>query len=479
MFFRALIRLPLVVVATFGLFVLSKAEPLNVVIVTADDLGLQIGSYGDPLARTPNLDRFADEGVRFSHAYVTQSSCSPSRSSMLTGLYPHQNGHIGLANRGYAMHEKFPTLPHLMQAAGFETGIIGKLHVEPASAFPFSYDARAGHDTVTRSRQSIRDRLSEFLDSTKDRRFFLMVNYFDPHLPLRAQVDGLPKQPRTAEDFQGWYFQGGLDFPAQRQRISDYYNSVERLDALFGDLLQELEDRGLAMNTLILFMSDNGPPFSRAKMAEYDASVHVPLIIRWPGVSRSGTVASALVSGVDVFATALDAAGIINAPSKSGRSLRSITEGRMPADWRGVVATEFNAHSPKAFYPRRSITDGRYRLIRNLLAGTANPMPRADGDTATMIASERHGKDAVVDSIFERHSNPPPIELYDVQSDPGCLYDLSQDHTHVAIRNRLQNALAAWMSETDDPLRDAEKLKQYRLLHEANGSGNWVQTLPR
>ncbi len=141
-----------VLLSLLGLIQLEAAEtsPPNILLVTADDLGLQLGCYGDTIAHTPNLDRFAGEGVRFTRAFVTQASCSPSRSSMLTGLYPHQNGQIGLSHRGYSIHDStIPTLPGELKKAGYTTGIIGKLHVNPESCFPFDFK-HTSHQTARR-----------------------------------------------------------------------------------------------------------------------------------------------------------------------------------------------------------------------------------------------------------------------------------------------------------------------------------------
>lgn len=124
--------------------ILAQASPAslikpNILLITADDLGFQLGCYGDKVATTPNLDRLAAEGVRFTNAYATSASCSPSRASLLTGLYPHQNGQLGLSHLGYSMNPGLPNLPALLKHEGYRTGIIGKLHVEPEGDFPFDY----------------------------------------------------------------------------------------------------------------------------------------------------------------------------------------------------------------------------------------------------------------------------------------------------------------------------------------------------
>jgi N-sulfoglucosamine sulfohydrolase len=112
---------------------------LNILLITADDLGCNLSCYGEKRNATPKLDAFAAEGVRFQNAYVAQSSCSPSRAALLTGLWPHQRGQIGLAQGGFTMQPGLPNLPALLKAAAYRTGIIGKLHVEPAAAYPFHW----------------------------------------------------------------------------------------------------------------------------------------------------------------------------------------------------------------------------------------------------------------------------------------------------------------------------------------------------
>jgi N-sulfoglucosamine sulfohydrolase len=458
----------------------TSTERPNIVLVTADDLGLQLGCYGDERVATPRLDRFASEGVRFLHAFVTQASCSSSRSSLLTGLYPSQNGQIGLENRGYEMSKAFPSAPTLLHKAGYRTGIVGKLHVGPAAAFHFDFDRSANHATVTRDRETMAAIVDEFLGADDDRPFFFMVNYFDPHVPFVSQVKGLPAGPVRPDDVEPWPFQGGVDSGNLRRRIADYYSCVERLDTLFGDLVDALERRGVAENTVVIFISDNGPPFTLAKATELNAGVHVPLIVRWPGAMQAGTVSPGLVSGVDVFASILDAAGV-TAPAQAGwaRSLRPLLRGRVPGDWRKHVVTEFTAHQPFAFFPQRSITDGDHRLVRNLLLDTPNPQLDIDSDEAYVRSWDEAYDGSVVRMIFDRHRQPPPVELYDLRTDPHCLYNLADEASYRSVRIRLEQALNAWMVAIDDPLRTTEGVEALRRLHEASGGERWPQAFNR
>lgn len=116
----------------------------NVLLITSEDNGPHLGCYGDPYAKTPHLDRLAARGTRFAHAYITNPVCSPPRGSILTGLYPHQNGQIGLATHRYAMYRKWPNIVSLTRGAGYRTGMVGKLHVNPASAFPLDHHPLPG-----------------------------------------------------------------------------------------------------------------------------------------------------------------------------------------------------------------------------------------------------------------------------------------------------------------------------------------------
>lgn len=474
------IRLHLVLLLAAGLSgYASAASPRpNVILVTADDLGLHLGCYGDQRVRTPRFDRFAAEGVRFSKAYVTQSSCSPSRSSLLTGLFPHENGQIGLENRGYSMSRAFPSAPTLLHAAGYRTGIVGKLHVAPRAAFPFDFDRSANATQATRSREKMRAMLREFFEGGRGEPFFLMVNFFDPHVPFLEQVEGLPAQPTAPAAVSPWPFQGGIDSPEIRQRIAGYLSCVERLDTLFGDLLDELDRRGVADRTAVIFISDNGPPFTRAKAAELDASVHVPLLVRWPGEAREGITSSALVSGVDVFATVLDVAGLRVPPGSTARSLRPLLAGAIPADWRRYVASEFTAHQPFAFLPRRSVTDGTYRLIRNLIPGRPNGLPDVDSDVAAGLSQTPAYDGSLIRMIFDRHLRPPPVEVYDLRSDPHCLYNLADEPSYAGVRSRLERALDEWMASTRDPLATAGGLEVLRRQHDASDPQQWSPPSP-
>ena len=437
-------------------------RPPNVLLITADDLGLQLGCYGDETVPTPRLDALAARGVRFETAYVTQASCSPSRSSILTGLFPHASGQYGLMAAGFRLHDALAgkTLPAYMKQRGYRTGRLGKFHVGPPASYPF--DVKLGADG--RDVRGMARLAKSFL--AEQGPFFLMVNYTDPHvfndkrlrdgLAYHSRRMGVPEEPVELSEVGALPFQRIASLE-QRRRVRGYYSAIQRLDVGIGLLMEALEETGHAGDTLILFVSDHGPPFARAKTTCYEAGLRVPLFVCWPGISRPGT-SDALVSTVDIVPTILDAVGVPMPDGLHGRSLRPLLDGSAvdPTSWREYVAGEFSYHGRVPYFPRRAIRDGRYKLIHNVLAGEAVPATAIDEDTAYAQSRAEGFPDADVARAFARFANPPEYELYDLAADPWEFHDLSGDPDHTAHLERLRSALADWQARTADPLLDSE-----------------------
>ncbi len=433
--------------------------PLNILLITADDLGLQLGCYGDSIARTPHLDALARQGILFENAYVTQASCSPSRSSMLTGLYPHQNGQIGLSHRGYQMYDSILTLPQMLQAQGYVNAIIGKLHVEPAARLPFDYtntDARKTRDVAEVAAQ-----VESFMD-TVSHPFFLMVNYFDPHVELIPQVKGIPETPYKAEEVQAFPFQQ-VDTPTELERIANYYSCVERLDAGMGMLMEVLEKSGKAGNTLVIFLGDHGPPFVRAKTNCYEAGLKVPFLVRWP--NQLAGKFSGFVNANDIVPTVLDATQAAIPGYLPGSSLQPIAD-KLPFEDRPYLFGEFTAHAPQLFYPMRSVRDQRYKLIVNYLSEKPFPSLTVDGDPAWKEAQQKKFAGTQIREVFNRYEHRPPLELYDLDNDPEEFVNLAEDSSYKAVVSRLQKALTQWQQQTRDPLLDSTKRARMIRVHQ-------------
>lgn len=451
----------------FGL----KAAP-NVLLITADDLGLQLSCYGDPYIETPELDALAASGVMFRTAYVTQASCSSSRSSMFTGLYPHTTGQIGLANGGFVLDpaEVGKNLTVYLKEAGYRTGILGKLHVSPESSFPFDYRPKKGD---TRDVKAVAANAAAFLNGPDGKPFFLMVNYSDPHFykeggkgkpVFPAQWKGIPEDPIAEDTIPGWDFQG-FDEPVARERASNYYNTIKRLDVGVGLLLDELEKSGAAEDTLVIFLGDHGPPFNRGKTTCYESGLRVPFLVRWPGVSKAGMESEALVSAADIVPTILDAVGREFPREFHGASLReAVTQEEAPEGWREYLVGEFHYHGSGDFFPRRAIRDQRYKLIHNQLAGKSRPVYRVDGDPTAPFASEEKYRNTPAGKAFQRYMDPPEWEFYDLKNDPVEFINLADSGEHGERIARMKSALLEWRAETGDPLLTEEGVARFKSL---------------
>ncbi|HSI65345.1 MAG TPA: sulfatase [Candidatus Saccharimonadia bacterium] len=445
------------------------AEPtkLNVLLITSDDLGVQVGCYGDKVARTPNIDAMAKKGRLFENAYVAQASCSPSRSAMFTGIYPHANGQYGLVNGGFALQEplRTQTIPALMKKAGYRTAILGKLHVAPENTFPFDQKLKSDMRDVKNAAKVAGAYIRE-----SNEPFFFMVNFADPHVMGRSprppaeafptQYEGIPEHPLKVGEVPPFPFQK-IDTQEQLERVTQYYNAVTRIDTGLGLLLGELEASGKMDNTLVLFVGDHGPPFVRGKTSCYEGGVKVPMLALWPGVFTPGERTPALVGTVDLLPTIMDATGQPIPENVQGRSLRHTLDA---SQHRQYLATEFHFHGSIPFFPRRTIRDARYKLIHNLLAGKARPNSGIDGDAALTMARTEKFAGTDVGKLFELAANPPEFELYDLQSDPWELLELSAKPEHAETLKRMQGALVDWQKATNDPLLTPEGLAQMKAL---------------
>ncbi len=459
-----------------------RPSKLNILLITADDLGIQLSCYGDPIAKTPHIDALAQQSVQFQTAYVSQASCSPSRSTLFTGLYPHANGHFGLANAnvGFQVHPSLydDLLPNALKRSGYRTGIIGKLHVNPEQQFQFDWRQNAGFG----SRQ-VKEQLAyarEFINQSNNEPWFLMFNLFDPHVARRRlpdgsrgpqyfpdQVSGLPESILTANDVPAWPWQQ-IDTPAQRTKIAGYYNCVHRIDAAIGMLTQLLHETNHWDDTLILFLGDHGPPFARGKTSCYEAGLRVPFLARWPGVSQPH-ISQRLVGSIDIYPTILAAAGVPEPKAVHGRSLRPVLVDSETSNWRETLVAEFHFHGASPFFPRRAITDGRFKLIHNLRAGELSASPSIDGDQAPAMA-RLLATDHPARIAMERLNNPPEWEFYDLRSDPIEFHDRSSEPALESEMNRLKLALRTWQTQTEDPFTNVDFRQRIEATYRRNTS---------
>jgi len=409
--------------------------PRNIVMMVTDDQGLDAGCYGNAALKTPNLDRLAAEGVRFTHAFCTTASCSPSRSVILTGLYNHANGQYGLQHAYHNFHtlESVRGLPVLLHEAGYRTCSVGKFHVQPEAVYHF--------DVYAKSEEA-------FLREKDDRPFFLYVCPTEPHRKGKDFGAGGPVKYDPKEVLVPPFLP---DRPDVRQDLAGYYQAISRVDARLGRLLRTVKETGHWDDTLIVYLSDNGLPFPGAKTTLYEPGIHLPLVVRSPDGKRRGEVTNAMVTWADLTPTLLAWAGA-RAPDYPlhGRSFLEALEQADPPGWDEIYASH-TFHEVTMYYPMRAIRTRRYKYILNLAHGLPYPFASDLYDSLTwqgiLARKETMVGGRTVDAFLHR----PRHELYDLQKDPQELVNLADRPEHAALLAELQAKLRAWQEKTKDP----------------------------
>ncbi len=426
----------------------------NVVLLIADDLGFQLGCYGNTIIRTPNIDGLAKKGVRFTSAFAAVSSCSPSRATLYTGLHTHTNGQYGLAHAEHNFHTfaNVPSLPGLLKANGYRTGILGKIHVQPRSVYPF--DVELVHGLAgNRSVAAMAEQARQFFRDNGDKPFALAVGFSDPHRAAKGFANdtkyrGVKEIAYQPSDVTVPHFLS--DKPEVRRELADYYQSISRLDQGVGLILEALKESRHAEDTLVIFVSDNGPPFPGAKTTLYDAGVHLPLIVSSPVQKRGGITNQAMVSWIDILPTILDWAGVQAPPGLIGRSVLPILDEENPKGWDTVYGSH-QCHEVTMYYPMRMIRTRTHKYIRNLAHKLDYPFASDIYDSLTWQGILKRGDKMMGDRRVESFLHRSMEELYDLEKDPHELKNVAADPAYAEVLKDLRERLKAWQAKTRDP----------------------------
>ena len=465
----------------------------NVLLMVADDLGLMLGCYGLAAIQTPNIDALAAAGTRFTHAFASTASCSGSRSTLYTGLHTHQNGQYGLQQGWchFQTHDHVETAPMLFNALGYQTGIVGKVHVGPDRVYPWE----CCWPSLTRDVRDNARLAGEFFDKAAEggRPFHLTIGFRDPHRDETR--GGFGNDEDDVRDIAVPDYQPGdveippfiSDVPELRTELVEYYKSISRLDTGVGLVLDELKARGLDQNTLVIFVSDNGSPFLNSKTTLYDAGVRLPLIVRHPGsssgdgASDAGVTNPNMVSFLDVLPTCIEWAGVqdgnvvetqntAKSPPRLGTSFLRIlgVETLLPgARWKQHVFGSHTFHEIQNYWPTRFMRDHRYKYHRNIAWRLEFPFAsdlysslswegiRNSTGTSTSISTSGGPTDTPEVMLGRRRLESyifrGPEELFDLHSDPEELANLAGDPAHEPVLRAMRADLEDWQWQTDDP----------------------------
>ncbi len=431
----------------------ALAAARNVVLLIGDDHGLQVGCYGDTVIQTPGMDRLARQGTRFAQAFAAVSSCSPSRSTILTGMFIHTTGQYGLAHAKHNFHSfaNLKSLPALLKQAGYRTAIVGKYHVNPPEIYPFDEQlpAPGGPRQVTRMAESAK----KFMAADSDRPFFLLVGYTDPHRAGQgfANEPDYPGVKTIKYDPQAIVVPPWLpDTPEVRADLAGYYESTSRMDQGINQMLDAITATGHQDDTLVIYVSDNGPPFPGAKSSLYEPGIHLPLIISSPDQKKRGVVNQALVSLVDLAPTIMDWAGVKPPKQVFGRSVLPLLDQDNPAGWDRVFGSHI-FHEITMYYPMRMLRTRQYKYILNLAHPLEYPLASDLWNSPTWQGVLKRGDTRYGQRTIQALLHHPREELYDLTADPHEVHNLADDPALQATLQELRDQLKQWQEQTDDP----------------------------
>lgn len=424
-------------------------QPPNFVVLIADDMAWDdCSAYGHPHIQTPHLQRLAAQGMRFDHAYLTCSSCSPSRSSIVTGRYPHATG-------AGELHQPLPgdqvLLTSHLRAAGYYTAAAGKWHLGPAAKKQFDLVREGGGPGGEDHWVSV------LRQRPREKPFFCWFAATDPHRDY--QPGAIPKPHRPQDVVVPQIFP---DTPAVRADLALYYDEISRFDSYVGKVLDELRDQGVADSTFVVVLSDNGRPFPRCKTRVNVDGVRTPFLVRYPPLAKAGTTTRALVSTVDLAATILELAGISAGPTFQGVSFAAVLKDPAKGG-RTYAFAEHNWHDYRAF--ERAVYSQQYVYIRNWATHLPGTPPADAVRSPTYREMLRlHEQGQLTPEQAQLFQLPrPEHELYDIERDPHCLHNLSADPAYRSQLEQLQAALAAWQDATNDSFPGVEQLTPDRF----------------
>lgn len=480
-----MIRVLLFLLASGSL--LFSAQP-NLLIITVDDMSCDsVGVYGCKLKdTTPNMDKLATRSLRFNYAHTVVGNCMPSRNVMWSGKYPHNN-HIGGFHAIGKAQKDYPVLGDLMKEAGYFTAIRHKVsHSTPYSPFPWDLVIGEEPNDHVKKASSWGEATTTGITAAKQagKPFCLMLNIADPHKPfygeakkrrgkkgVAAEDKNIPSRVFTPEEVP---IPGFLsDAPAVRQELALYYSSVRRADDAVGSILAALNASGVEENTIIIFLSDHGMPLPFVKTQLYHHSTRTPLMVRWPGVTKDGSVDDEhMVSTVDLLPTILDMLQMASPGGFDGTSFAAVLKGAKQPE-RTRVFKEHNENAGGQSTPMRAVQTKNWLYIFSPWSDGKRVMSGATAGTPTCRAMRVLAKtNAQVAARMDLFDHRVPEEAYEVRYDPDALTNLIAKPEHAAQVTMLEKALEDWMVKTNDPL-----LEVFRKRDDAAFCVTWMKTL--
>lgn len=405
----------------------TASGPINVIYMHSHDSGRYLSPYGHDVP-TPNVMRLAREGMLFRKMHSCAPTCSPSRAALLSGMYAHQVGMLGLVNRGWKMNDYSKHIVHTFKKNGYHTVLAGLQHVAPnPDMIGFDETYKGNNHAAVVAPNAVK-----FLESKPTKPFFMDVGFIETHRaypkPTRTGDFILPPAPMP-------------DTPATREDMAGFHACASNFDRGVGMILDAVDKAGLKDNTLIISTTDHGLPWPGMKCGLLDAGIGVSFILRGPGIAREPRVCDHLLSHIDVFPTICDYLGFEKPAHLMGKSFLPLLRGDANATGDDAIFAEVTYHS--AYEPKRCVRNERFKYIRRWDHRTTAVLPNCD-DSITKEEWIRMG--------WQKEPLLHEEELYDTYFDPNEHNNIAGVPEHRSMLADLRSRLDRWMHETDDPL---------------------------
>jgi len=444
-----------------GILRAQGPERPNILWVTCEDICPDLGCYGDSYSRSPNIDKLAGEGVRFANCFDHSGVCAPSRSGIITGMYPSSIGTMHMRCKGVPP-PYVKCFPEYLRAAGY--------YCTNNAKTDYNFDP-----PITAWDEN--GRQAHWRNRAKGQPFFAVFNIEITH---ESQIRANPKQfaqqtrllkPEDRHDpakavLPPYY----PDTPIVRRDWANYYDLITAMDLRVAEFLKQLEDDGLAGNTVVFFYGDNGRGLPRAKRWIYDSGMHVPLIVRWPGKIKPGSVRDDLVGFVDLGPTVLSIAGVKVPSYMQGQAF--LGEQTAPPKPYVFAARD---RMDETYDIIRAARDKRFKYIRNFEPEKPYAQPINYMDQMPTMKEMRRlnaeGKLSGPQALFFRPTKPVE-ELYDTAADPHEVANLADSPEHQETLKRMRAALDKWMKDTNDK----GLIPEAEMNERARPGGKWSAT---
>ncbi len=435
----------------------QKNKRPNLILIIADDMNWDdSGAYGHPNIRTPNIDKMAEEGMKFTQAFLTTSSCSPSRASIITGQYPHNTDAEQLH---WPIPEGHHTFVEQLKSSGYWTGLAGKYHLGDAVRHHFDQimevgtaGFQLGNDGKQQKMKGDGSGCESWISLLRNRPdnkpFFAWLAAVDPHRPYgEASIE----HPHNASDvIVPPYFP---DTDNVRKDLALYYDEISRMDLYIGEVMNELENQGLSESTMILFISDNGRPFPRDKTTLYEGGIKTPWIVRWPSNIKAGSINHNLISSIDIAPTFVKLAELEPLQDYEGLDFTDMLENK-ENQLRDEIYAEDHWHDYEDY--GRAIRTSQYKYIKNFYADLPNT-PSADafrGLTYQSMLQEKENGTLTNPQLRCFEMPRPTEELYDIVNDPYELNNLALDTLYAEALGDMRARMKTIRKLTKDSLPD-------------------------